>query len=262
MKLYDAIPNHTKAFVLVKESLTKSERSMLAEAGIASDADLEKLLKGIAKDLENKKLSTKGPEDVNLDAVEADPTIKEDVLEEGLFLTLVLASPTLLKLLGKLIDWAYAKLALSSEEKAELDQYKKDFAAAVKTGDKKTEHELHDKIHASKVGKALAKFAHMAHEAFVWPIKKLLQGVAFMNGSKWLKENAEPAAELIYACIMIGVAGAGIMHSLEGVTGVKAALGHLGTNLEHLTHFTVDATKGADMTWEVLKMIISKIIKA
>ena len=29
---------------------------MLAEAGIASDADLEKLLKGIAKDLQNKKL--------------------------------------------------------------------------------------------------------------------------------------------------------------------------------------------------------------
>jgi len=262
MKLYDAIPKHTKAYLLVKESLTTSERSMLAEAGIASDADLEKLLKGIAKDLEAKKLSTKGPEDVSLDAVEADPTIEEDVLDEGLVLTLVLASPTLLKLLGKLIDWAYSKIALSSEEKKELDQYKKDFAAAIKTGDKAKEKELHDKVYASKVGKALSKFAHMAHEAFVWPIKKLLQGVAFMNGSKWLKENAGPAAELIYACIMIGVAGAGIMHSLEGVTGLKAAIGHLGTNLEHLTHFTVDATKGADMTWEVLKMIISKIIKA
>jgi hypothetical protein len=43
MKLYDAIPAHTKAFVLVKESLSKQDRSILAEAGIASDADLEKL---------------------------------------------------------------------------------------------------------------------------------------------------------------------------------------------------------------------------
>jgi len=224
MKLYDAIPAHTKAFVLVKESLTKQDRVILAEAGIASDSELEKLLKGIAKDLENKKLSTKGPEDVSLDAVEADPTIKEDVLEEGLVLTLVLASPTLLKLLGKLIDWAYAKMALSSDEKAELDDYKAQFKAAEKSGDTKAMHDLHDKVHASKAGKALSKWAHMAHEAFVWPIKKILQGVAFMNGSKWLKENAGPAAELIYAIIMIGVAGHGIMHSLEGVTGLKAAL--------------------------------------
>jgi hypothetical protein len=262
MKLYDAIPAHTKAFVLVKESLSKQDRAILAEAGIASDADLEKLLKGIAKDLEAKKLSTKGPEDVSLDAVEADPTIKEDVLEEGLVLTLVLASPTLLKLLGKLIDWAYAKMALSSEERKELDDYKKQYEEAEKSGDKKAMHDLHDKVHASKVGKALAKFAHLAHEAFVWPIKKILQGVAFMNGSKWLKENAGPAAELIYAIIMIGVAGHGIMHSLEGVTGLKAALGHLGTNSEALTHLVVDATKGGDMTWEVLKTIIQKVIKA
>jgi hypothetical protein len=261
MKLYDAIPAHTKAFVLVKESLTKQDRSMLAEAGIASDADLEKLLKGIAKDLENKKLSSKGPEDVSLDAIESDDTIKEDVLNEGLFLSLVLASPTLLKLLGKLIDWAYSKLALTSEERKELESYKKQYEEAEKSGDEKVMHNLHDKIYASKVGKALGKFAHMAHAAFVYPIKKILQGVAFMNGNKWLKQNAGPAAELIYACIMIGVAGFGIYHALEGVSGVSSALSHLGTNSEALTHLVVDTLKGSDMTMEVLKTVISKVIK-
>jgi hypothetical protein len=262
MKLYDAIPAHTKAFVLVKESLTKQDRTMLAEAGIASDADLEKLLKGIAKDLQNKKLSTKGPEDISLDAIESDDTIKEDILEEGLILSLVLASPTLLKLLGKLIDWAYAKMALTSEERKELADYKKQYEAAEKAGDKKTMHDLHDKIYASKVGKALGKFAHMAHAAFVYPIKKILQGVAFLNGNKWLKENAGPAADLIYACIMIGVAGFGIYHALEGVSGVSSALSHLGTNSEALTHLVVDSLKGSDMTMEVLKSVISKVIKA
>lgn len=263
MKLYDAIPTHTKALVFIKESLTTKERAMLAEAGIASDADLEKLLKGIAKDLEAKHLTKdKGPDDVSLDAIEADKSIEEDVLNEGLVLTLILASPTLLKLLGKLIDWCYAKMILSPDEKKQLEQYKKEFAEAEKANDKEKIHELHDKIYASSLGKALGKFAHTAHEAFVWPIKKLLQGVAFLNGSEWLKKNAGEAAELIYACIMIGVAGQGIMHSLEGVTGVKAAIGHLGSNLEHLTHFTVDATKGADMTTDVLKAIISKVLKA
>lgn len=262
MRLYDAIPNHTKALAFIKESLTKKERIMLAEAGIASDSDLEKLLKGIAKDLENKKLSTKGPDDISLDAIEADDSIKEDVLNEGLVLTLILASPTLIKLLGKLIDWCYAKMALSPEEKKELENYKKQYAAAEKSGDEKVMHDLHDKVHASKVGKALSKFAHLAHEAFVLPIKILLQGIAFLNGSKWLKENAKPAAELIYACIMIGVAGHGIMHSLEGITGLKAALSHLGTNSEALTHLVIDATKGTDMTTNLLKSIISKVLKA
>jgi hypothetical protein len=262
MRLYDAIPEHTKAFVLVKESLTKQDRFMLAEAGVASDADLEKLLKGIAKDLRAKKLSTKSPEDVSLDAIESDPTIKEDLLEEGLILTLVLASPTLLKLLSKLIDWAYAKMTLTSDERKELADYKKQYKAAEKAGDKKTIHDLHDKIYASKVGKALGKFAHMAHAAFVFPIKKILQGVAFLNGNKWLKENAGPAADLIYACIMIGVAGFGIYHALEGVSGVSSALSHLGTNLEALTHLIVDSLKGSDMTIEVLKSVISKVIKA
>ena len=98
MKLYDAIPAHTKAYLLVKESLTKSDRVMLAEAGIASDADLERLFKSIAKELSSKQLTDKNPADVELDDVgKTGPLQKEEVLNEGLVLTLILASPTLLK---------------------------------------------------------------------------------------------------------------------------------------------------------------------
>lgn len=261
MRLYDAIPNHTKAFVLVKESLSKQDRAILAEAGIASDADLERLLKGIAKDLEAKKLSTKGPEDVDLDAIESDTSIKEDVLEESLTVTLILASPTLLKLLGKLIDWVYAKVALSSEQKKELADYKAQYKEAEKSGDKKAMHDLHDKVHASKLGKLLAKTSHAAHAVLVSPIAILLKGIAFMNGNKWLKANYKEAANLIFAIIMIGYAGYGIWHSLEGITSVKSAVAHLGTNMEKLTHLTVDATKGTDMTVDVLKVVIGKIFK-
>lgn len=263
MKLYDALPIHTKASVFVKEHLTKKEKTFLMEAGLASDSDIENMLKQIAKELEKKDLTDKSPEDVDLSAIEAGKGApQEESLNEGLVLTLILASPTLLKLLAKLIDWAYSKLALSSEQKAELEKYKKEYAAAVKSGDKKKEHELHDKVHASAAGKILAKWAHMAHEAFVWPIKKILQGVAWLNGNKWLKENAQPAAELIYACIMIGVAGHGILHSLEGVSGLSAAVTKLGTSLPDLTHFVVDSIKGGDMTVDIFKTIFTKFIKA
>jgi hypothetical protein len=262
MKLFDALPPRVKAFTFIKESLTKQEKQFLSEAGIASDSDLEKLLKGIAKDLKAKNLTNgKGPDDISLDAIASDKAIKEDVLTEGLILTLVLASPTLLKLLGKLIDWCYAKLMLSTDEQKELAQYKKDFAAAEKLGDTAEIHRLHDKIYASKLGKTLTKFSHTAHDAFVYPIKKLLQGIAFLNGDEWLKENAKEVAELVYAAIMIGVAGQGILHSLEGIKGVSSALQVLGTNAEKLLHITVDTAKGADMTTDILKTIISKVIK-
>ena len=123
-------------------------------------------------------------------------------------------------------------------------------------------HDLHDKVHASAVGKMFSKASHMAHGVLVSPIALILKGVAFMNGNKWLKENYKEAANLIFAVIMIGYAGYGIMHSLEGISSVKTAMSSVGTDMEKLTHLTVDATKGADMTIEVLKAVIAKIIKA
>lgn len=267
MKLYDAIPNHTKAFVYLKESLTPKERKFLAEAGLASDSDIENMLKSIAKELEKKDLTDKSPEEVDLDAIESgkeekktEEGVNEAQLNEGLILTLILASPTLLKLLAKLIDWAYSKLALSSEEKAELEKYKKEYADAVKSGDKEKEHELHDKIHASKLGKALAKFAHTAHDAFVWPLKKILQGIAWLNGNKWLKENAQPAAELLYAAIMIGIAGNGIVDAVQSISG--SGLAGIGAKVGDIAHLVIDAAKGGDMSSDILKTVLTKFIKA
>lgn len=264
MKLSNAIPTHTKAYVFLKESLTPTERAFLTEAGLASDSDIENMLKNIAKELEKKNLTDKSPEEVDLDAIEKskEGKISEEQINEGLVLTLILASPTLLKLLGKLIDWAYSKLALSSEEKKELEQIKKDYAAAEKAGDKEKVKELHSKMATSKVGQALEKFAHVAHEAFVWPIKKILQGVAWLNGNEWLKKNAEPAANLIYATIMIGVAGQGIVHSISNIASVKAALSSLGSSAENIAHLTVDSLKGKDMTADVIKTVLNKTVKA
>ena len=83
-----------------------------------------------------------------------------------------------------------------------------------------------------------------------------------MRQNKWLKENAEPAANLIYAVIMIGVAGHGIVHSLENIASVKAALSSLGSNAESLAHLTIDSLKGTDMTSDVIKTVLNKLIKS
>ena len=262
MKLITAVPRHTRAYLLVKESLSKYDTTILSEAGIASDADLEKLLKGIAMDLSKKRLSTVDPQKVDLDDIEQEKDqTNEEVLSEGLLLTLFLASPTIIKLMGKLIDWAYSKLMLSSDEKAELEQFKKDYAEAEKANDQAKIKELPDKIYASKLGKALDKFAHMAHGAFVKPIEILLKGVAWMNKNEWLKKNSHQVAELLYAIIMIGVAGHGITHALDGVNGLKAAITQLVTNTDKLSHLTIDTLKGGDMTWEVIKNVLNKVFK-
>jgi hypothetical protein len=60
---------------------------------------------------------------------------------------------------------------------------------------------------------------------------------------------------------MIGVAGHGITHALDGVTGVKAAITQLGTNTDKLSHLTIDTLKGGDMTWEVIKNVLNKVVK-
>ena len=128
MKLTSVIPNHTKAYVFLKESLTPKERTFLAEAGLASDSDIESMLKNIAKELEKKNLTDKSPEDVDLDVIEKEKTeegINEEQLNEGLVLTLILASPAAIAFLimssgipeppcktsGKLVSLEYCSIS-------------------------------------------------------------------------------------------------------------------------------------------------------
>jgi len=264
MKLFEATPKYVQAAYLFKESLNKSQLTFLKEeAGIASDSQLNQLFKKIAKDLKGKGKTTQDPNTVDLNTVSGNTKQPqtEEVLTEGLVLTLLLASPTFLELLSKIIDWSYKKLMLSPEEQKQLDQYKTDYANAVKANDTAKIKELHDSIYASKVGKALDKFAHVAHKALLLPIEKLVYGIGWLTNDDFLKKDAEWVAELMYAVIMISVAGIGISHSLESISATKTAMVKLGTSTDAVSHLVTDSVKGGKLTIDLFKKIIGSFIK-
>jgi hypothetical protein len=205
MKLISLTPLNSRMAYQVFESLTIADKNVLKEAsGLASDADLENLLKKIAVELD----ANKSPEEVSIDSVEQDAKetgVKlEAKLNEGLLLTVMLASPTLLKLFGKLIDWMYSKVALSDAEQQELKKNQEAYKAAVKSGDKAKQKELENSISASKAGNN--KMSKSLHHAYVSPIEKLIYGIGWLKGDDAMKKNAHSVAEVIYVLIMLSIA--------------------------------------------------------
>jgi hypothetical protein len=258
MKLINLAPINTRATYRLFESLSVTDRIMLKEANeLATDADLEKLLKKIAVELD----SNKQPEEVSLDAIKQDSSVKEGTLNEGLLLTLILASPTLLKLLGKLTDWVYSKVALSDADKTELKSVQDEYAAAIKSHDKAKQKELSDKIYATKAGKVLSNASKSLHHVFVTPLEKIVYGIGWLKNDESIKKHAHSVAEVLYVLIMLGVAGYGVYHSLHSMPSVVEAFQDLGLNFENVAHLVIDTIKGGDMTVEALKMVVKAVLK-
>ena len=63
---------------------------------------------------------------------------------------------------------------------------------------------------------------HKLHKVYVWPIKKLLQGIAFFKKDSKLKDPKyrEKVANVLYAITMAIVAGVGILSHLCHLHGV------------------------------------------
>lgn len=262
MKLVSLAPINSRAAYRIFESLSATDKHVLKEAGeLASDADLENLLKKIAVELD----SNKSPEEVSINAIKQDAKesgVKlEAKLNEGLLLTVMLASPTLLKLLSKLIDWVYSKIALSDAEKEELKNNQDAYKAAVKSGDKAKQKELENSINSSKAGKLLNSLSKSLHHAYVTPIEKIIYGIGWLKGDDAMKKNAHHVAEVIYVLIMLSVAGYGVYHSLESMPSVIAAFKNLGMNFDNVAHLVIDSIKGSDMTIEGFKMILKNVLK-
>jgi hypothetical protein len=261
MKLISLTPLNSRMAYQVFESLTIADKNVLKEAsGLASDADLENLLKKIAVELD----ANKSPEEVSIDSVEQDAKetgVKlEAKLNEGLLLTVMLASPTLLKLFGKLIDWMYSKIALSDAEQQELKKNQDAYKAAVKSGDKAKQKELENSISASKAGRLFSKMSKSLHHAYVSPIEKLIYGIGWLKGDDAMKKNAHSVAEVIYVLIMLSIAGYGVYHSLNEMPSVIAAFKNIGLNFDSVAHLVIDSIKGGDMTIEGFKMILKKVL--
>jgi hypothetical protein len=227
---------------------------------VANELKAAGKIKATATDIDINKLKT---------GDESGIVIKESksIITEGFVLGLILASPTLLKLLSEGIDKIYRFFALSDEEKKIFNQQKAAFDYAKKTGKtidgkpvtEKDIHHMEAALFKTKVGKYLNKASHFLHDVFVGPVRFILAGMDWhqnvWQGKTWAKawDEAKKPANIIFSIIMIGVAGYFALTSIQAITGLSISI------LKPIASIVIDAVKGGDMSLTLIKSILGDV---
>jgi hypothetical protein len=199
----------------------------------------DNILKLIAK-------TVKQPVDKVEKVVTGEEKVTEEELNEGIILTSVTILsliPVAMEAIGGLSNWIARNTGKSKAEIAQIKKFNAEIEEKeelIKTLDKRDskrefkERELlkklieeRDDIWGSDFGQWMKTWGHKLHKAYVWPIKKLLQGIAFFQkkDSK-LKDPKfrEKIANILYAITMASVAGIGILSHLGHLSGVGPVL--------------------------------------
>jgi hypothetical protein len=164
--------------------------------------------------------------------------------EEAISLALTIAGliPPALNLVGNITNKAKQMFGLSNEEKVELEKLntlikgKEKYVDDLdKKNDPKEEKEREllnqlikqrDTQFGTKLGNMAKHAAHSLHDLYVSPIKKMLQFAAWTSekfGKKTKlsdEKYREKIANIIYATVMIGIAGSGIISHIKHLAGV------------------------------------------
>ena len=185
-----------------------------------------------------------------VDKVEKIVTGKEEVTEEELnevvmtAVTIVGLIPTMMEAIGGLSNWIARNTGKNPQQIAKLKKInkaieeKEEYIKKLDKKDSKKEFierdrlkkliKLRDDEWGSDFGQWMKKYAHKLHHVYTWPIRKLLQGIAFVQSffkkDSKLKDPKyrEKVANILYAITMAGVAGAGILSHLGHLNGVAA----------------------------------------
>ncbi len=240
------------------------------EASAVTDDQIAALLVKIGKELKKSNHLEK-PIPTSVDTAKLEKgdesgiqTNNKSELKESLTVTLLLAAPTILELLGKLVDWLYAKFALSGEKEKEWKAKKEAFNLAKQTGKdingKKLSdddiHHMEEEIYASWMGKWIQKAGHALHLAYVAPLRVLIAGVWYLaSDESWMycwKKALKPA-NIVYAIAMFLYAGYSGLHAVADMVGTSVA------NLGELCHSVVDLVKSGDNAVDIFKALLGDV---
>ena len=169
---------------------------------------------------------------------------EKKVNEIGVTLAITIAGliPPALNLVGSTANKAKQMFSLNNEEKVELEKLNKLIKGKEKyvndldkKNDPKEEKEREllnqlikqrDTQFGTKLGNMAKYAAHSLHEAYVYPIKKMLQFVAWTSkkfGKKTKlsdEKYREKIANIIYATAMVGIAGYAIFSHIGHLAGI------------------------------------------
>ena len=243
----------------------------LNEAEEVTDQQIEDLMMTIAKELKSAGKIENVPTEIDVDKLEKGDESGIEIqesktrLHEDLGISLLLAAPTLLKLLGNLIEWIYRKITLGDEEEKAWEEQKAAFDYAKKTGktiDGKTVsdkeiHDMEEALNKTKAGKFFKWLAHKFHSGYVAPLRLIIAGIQYMSfpEDSWMtawKDSKKPA-NIIFAVLMIGVAGYLGIHAISEITNLSVSV------LSPIASAVTDAVKGGDMSIEVLKAVLGHV---
>jgi len=196
---------------------------------------------------------------------------KKQVDEELLTLTLTAITiagliPVALNLVGSVANKANQLVGLNDKEKEGLAQFnskikeKKELIKKLdKTNHKREQKEAEllknleeekDKLYGTKIGNWAKHAGHDLHHAYTYPIVKLLETIAWTQakfgkkgGKLQDKGYRQRLANVIYAVIMLGVAGLGIGLHIQHLAGVGPILSTLADGVK-AGKSTVDIVQG------------------
>ena len=251
------------------------------EADAPSDEDVEAVMLKIGQELEDAGKIEDAPEKVDAAAIEkgeedglAQDNKKEvkegkEPLNEalGLTATLMIAAPTLLKLLAKLHSATIGRLGQSKEERKAFAEEGKKLVDAKKTGkydDKPiSKEELQKKMDhhfRSKTAEKMMSLSHTLHDVYVGPLRVIFTAMMKMARPKtgmvkaW-KQSKLPA-EIMYSIIMIYVAGGAAIKGMPDLLNAVETVKHAG-GLEHIITLVTEALEAGDLTLAGMKDIIA-----
>jgi hypothetical protein len=243
----------------------------LNESDEVSDQQIEDLMMTIAKELKSAGKIDNVPTEIDVDKLEKGDEsgieIKESKnrLHEDITVSLLLAAPTLLKLFGRLIEWIYRKVTLSGEEEKAWEEQKAAFDYAKKTGKTidgkpvtdKDIHHMEEALIKTKAGKFMISLSHKFHDAYISPLRLIIAGIQYMSfpEDSWMKawKDSKRPANIIFAILMIGVAGYFGIHAVSEITNLSMSA------LSPIAAAVTDALKGGDMSIAVLKSILGHV---
>ena len=240
-------------------------KKYLAEGRLFKEENLFEINDEDIKKAAAKALNT-SPEEIST-SPDNKKELKEDVVSTAVLVAGL--TPPALELVGNLANKLRRLNDQEKEELEALNQKIKEKKEELKKEDKKVigtqspkelslEKELKDLKHLKdkKFGTIIGNWAkhagHSLHKLYISPIKKLIQFIGWTTGNKDLQDKnyQEKLANIIYASIMVSVAGAGIL----GHMGHLSSMG-MGSILEFIAEGFKEGLSIKDVVKGALKFI-------